>query len=79
MITTDRVEDHELMGLHATLKTFVVGVPDIDPAVARVSYASVTHALLGHDQIVAELTREILKAEAMERYGIARAVVEGWL
>lgn len=79
VVTMDRVDDHEVVGLHATYKTFVIGMPDIDPNVAYVCYGTERAAELGHQQVVAETRRAILKKEATEVHGIPAVTVEGWL
>ncbi|PTT69223.1 hypothetical protein [Arthrobacter sp. HMWF013] len=57
VITMEKVEDHELVGLHAVLKTFVIGVEGIDPQTTYVAYTSNTSASIGHQQVVMEIRR----------------------
>lgn len=77
--TMEQVADHEVVGLHAVLKTFVSGVEGIDPQVAYVSYTSETASVVGHEQVVSEITRRLLKREAIQEHGVSPAVVDGWL
>lgn len=79
VITMDRAAEHELVGLHATLKTFVSGVDGIDPETPYVSYGTEMAARLGHEQVVAEIRRMLLKREAVQERGIPAATVDGWL
>jgi hypothetical protein len=63
IITMEKVEDHELVGLHAVLKTYVVGVEGIDPKVPYGVYGNSTSAQLGHEYTVVEIRRRLIAAK----------------
>lgn len=80
VITTDAENSEVLLtGVHATARTFVTGMDGTDGKVPVATYINKGAARVGHDMVVEQTRRALLKQRAIEEYGISPQLVDGVL
>lgn len=76
--TTNTTSDELLVGVHATLRTFITGMDGTDPKVPVATYVSQIAAKIGHDMVVEQTQRKLLEQQAIAA-GAHQSLAEGTL
>lgn len=79
ILTTDEHSDELMPGLHATLRTFVLGQEGISPEVPVATYVRQEGALIGHAMVVEQIVRRIAEQRARDEDAVHEALIAGAL